>query len=250
MPVDANVADDAAVASTPSRWKVKSSCSMMVSPSMPTTSVMLVTRREPSPGAPSARSTSSASADLLAHRAWIGSSKPDICIIISRRFERVARRVGVHGRDRAVVAGVHGLQHVERTRRRGTSPTMMRSGRMRRLLRTRSRCVTSPRPSTFGGRVSSRHDVRLLQLELGRVLDGDDALGVGNERRQAVEQRRLAGARTAGDQDVQPARTMARSRSPAAAVIEPMRDQVVDRERIARRSGGSRAAGRRARAAG
>ena len=37
-----------------------------------------------------------------------------------------------------------------------TSPTMMRSGRMRSALRTRSRCVTSPRPSRLAVRVSSR----------------------------------------------------------------------------------------------
>ena len=36
-----------------------------------------------------------------------------------------------------------------------TSPTMIRSGRMRSELRTRSRIVTSPRPSTLGGRASS-----------------------------------------------------------------------------------------------
>ena len=37
-----------------------------------------------------------------------------------------------------------------------TSPTTMRSGRMRSELRTRSRMVTWPLPSTFGGRDSSR----------------------------------------------------------------------------------------------
>ena len=37
-----------------------------------------------------------------------------------------------------------------------TSPTMMRSGRMRRQLRTRSRMVTWPSPSRLGGRVSRR----------------------------------------------------------------------------------------------
>ena len=36
-----------------------------------------------------------------------------------------------------------------------TSPTTMRSGRIRRALRTRSRIFTSPRPSMFGGRDSS-----------------------------------------------------------------------------------------------
>ena len=84
------------------------------------------------------------------------------------------------------------------------SPTMMRSGRMRRALRTRSRVVTSPTPSMFGGRVSMPDDVRLLQLQLGGVLDGGDALVVRDERRQGVEQRRLAAAGAAGDQDVDP----------------------------------------------
>ena len=37
-----------------------------------------------------------------------------------------------------------------------TSPTTMRSGRIRSALRTRSRMVISPRPSMFGGRDSSR----------------------------------------------------------------------------------------------
>ena len=37
-----------------------------------------------------------------------------------------------------------------------TSPTMMRSGRMRSALRTRSRIVTWPRPSMLGGRLSRR----------------------------------------------------------------------------------------------
>ena len=37
-----------------------------------------------------------------------------------------------------------------------TSPTMMRSGRMRSALRTRSRIVTDPLPSTLGGRDSRR----------------------------------------------------------------------------------------------
>ena len=37
-----------------------------------------------------------------------------------------------------------------------TSPTMMRSGRMRRALRTRSRIVTSPLLSMLGGRASNR----------------------------------------------------------------------------------------------
>ena len=37
-----------------------------------------------------------------------------------------------------------------------TSPTTMRSGRIRRALIMSCRCRTAPLPSTFGGRVSSR----------------------------------------------------------------------------------------------
>ena len=46
------------------------------------------------------------------------------------------------------------------------------------------------------------HDMRLLQLQLGGVLAGDDALVVLDVAGQAVEQRRLAGAGAAGDEDV------------------------------------------------
>src|SRR5689334_19207322 len=37
-----------------------------------------------------------------------------------------------------------------------TSPTTIRSGRIRSAFRTSARIVTSPRPSTFGGRASNR----------------------------------------------------------------------------------------------
>src|SRR5574341_1405696 len=73
-----------------------------------------------------------------------------------------------------------------------TSPTMMRSGRMRRLLITRSRCVIRARLEAY--------DVVLAQQELGRVLDRHDPLVVGDEARDHVEQRRLAGARAARDE--------------------------------------------------
>jgi len=53
--------------------------------------------------------------------------------------------------------------------------------------------VICPSPSKIGRRVSSRPH-GLLQLKLGRVLAGDDALVVVDELRQAIEQRRFAGA--------------------------------------------------------
>ena len=63
-----------------------------------------------------------------------------------------------------------------------TSPTMMRSGRMRRLFRTRSRCVTSPAPSVFGGPRFHADAVAVLQDQFGRVFDRDDPLAVGHEQ--------------------------------------------------------------------
>ena len=63
--------------------------------------------------------------------------------------------------------------------------------------------VIWPLPSMFGGRASSGEHVVLVELELLGVLDGDDALVAGDERRQHVEHRRLAGAGTAGHDDVQ-----------------------------------------------
>ena len=51
-------------------------------------------------------------------------------------------------------------------------------------------------------RLEPRH-VLLVELQLGRVLDRDDALLVADEAGQHVEQRRLAGAGAAADQHVQ-----------------------------------------------
>ena len=115
----------------------------------------------------------------------------------------VARRVGVQRGHRAVVAGVHGLEHVERFRTAAladddpfgphTQGVAHQVGGGDRAL---AFDVRRPR--------FQPHHVVLLQLQFGRVLDRDDALVVRDEARQRVEQRRLAGTGTAGDDDVQP----------------------------------------------
>ena len=64
--------------------------------------------------------------------------------------------------------------------------------------------MIAPAPSMFGGRRFQAHHVALLQMQFGRVLDGDDALFLGDEARERVQHRGLAGAGTAGDHDVQP----------------------------------------------
>ena len=113
-----------------------------------------------------------------------------------------------------------------------TSPTTMRSGRMRSELRTRSRMVISPLPSMFGGRALEPDHVLLLELQLDRVLDGDDALSLGDERGQHVEQRRLAGAGAAGDDDVQPRLDAGLEQLGHLGDQGAEADQVVDLERV------------------
>ena len=96
----------------PVRTKRKISCIVMTSPSMPVISATLVTLRLPSDRRVTWTTTS------IALAIWLridcdGHRMPLMPIICSRRRERVARRVGVDGRHRAFVAGVHRLQHVE-----------------------------------------------------------------------------------------------------------------------------------------
>ena len=71
------------------------------------------------------------------------------------------------------------------------SPMMMRSGRIRRALRTQ--VAGRHRALAFDVRRPrfQADDVVLLQLQFGRVLDRHDALVVRDEARQRVEQRRL-----------------------------------------------------------
>ena len=116
--------------------------------------------------------------------------------------QRVARRVGVDRRQRAVVAGVHRLQHVERFFAADLADDDAvgphTQGVAHQLpLADRALAFDVGRPRL------EPHDVLLLQLQLGRVLDRDDALVLGDEARQHVQQRRLAGAGAAADQAVQ-----------------------------------------------
>ena len=85
------------------------------------------------------------------------------------------------------------------------SPTMMRSGRMRRALRTRSRMATWPLPSMFGGRVSSRTTWSWWSWSSTASSMVTMRSSSGMNDGQDVQQRGLAGAGAAGDQDVQPA---------------------------------------------
>ncbi len=107
------------------------------------------------------------------------------------------------GRQRPVVTGVHRLQHVERF---FASDLADHDAVGAHTQGVDEQLPLPDRALAFDVRRTrlEPRDVLLVQLELGRVFDRDDALALGDEARQHVEQRRLAGARAAADERVQP----------------------------------------------
>ena len=107
------------------------------------------------------------------------------------------------GGERAVVTRVHGLEHVE-----GLAATNLTDddavgshtqGVAHQVTDLDLALALDVRRAGF-----EREDVLLLELELLGVFDGDDALVVGDEGGEHVEQRRLPGAGTAAHDHVQP----------------------------------------------
>ena len=117
--------------------------------------------------------------------------------------QRVTRRVGVERGERSVVTGVHGLQHVHRFGRAHLAhddPVGAHTERVHEKEALRHFAA-----ALDVGRAGLEPDhVRLAQLQFRRVFDGHDPVGGRDERGQDVEQRRLAGAGAAGDQNVEP----------------------------------------------
>ena len=73
----------------------------------------------------------------------------------------------------------------------------------------------------------------LLQLQLGSVFDGDDSLCCGHMCREPVQERRLAGARSAGDENVQLAADAAREELRRLVRERAEPDQTFEREHFA-----------------
>ena len=106
----------------------------------------------------------------------------------------VGRRVGVARRQRALVAGVHGLQHVEGL----AGPDLADHDAVGAHPQGVAHEVADAHlPVALGaGRAGLEADhVATGQPQLGGVLDGDDPVVVGDLGGQGVEQRGLAGAR-------------------------------------------------------
>ena len=94
-------------------------------------------------------------------------------------LERVARRVGVNRRHRPFVAGVHRLQHVERLFAAALADDDAIRPHAQRV--AHEIALANLALALDVGRAGLQAaDMRLLQLQFRRVLDGDEALAVRN----------------------------------------------------------------------
>ena len=96
------------------------------------------------------------------------------------------------------MAGVHRLQHVEGFFAAALAEDDAVGAHAQRVLDEVALLQLAMALDVGRPRFHARH-MRLLQLQLGGVLDGDQALVFRNEGRQRVEHRRLAGAGAARD---------------------------------------------------
>src|SRR6516164_3589132 len=107
-------------------------------------------------------------------------------------------------RHRAIVAGVHRLKHVERF---GAAYLAEDDAVGAHAQSIAQQVAHGDLAGAFEVRRAGLqpHDMRLLQLQFGRILDRHGALDRIDQSRQGVEQSRLAGTGAAGNQDVEPA---------------------------------------------
>src|SRR2546426_3494056 len=116
--------------------------------------------------------------------------------------ERIARVVGMQSAHRAVVTGVHRLEHVESF---GTAALAYHDSVWSHAKAVAHEVADGDGASTLDVlrlRLEA-DDMNLAQAELGRVLARDDALGCRYEPGQDVQESGLAGPRTTRHDDVQ-----------------------------------------------
>ncbi len=114
------------------------------------------------------------------------------------------------------------------------SPTMIRSGRMCRALRSRSRMVISPLPSRFGGRASSVTTCAWLSCSsaASSMVTIRSSSGMNDER--TLRRGRLARAGAAGDEDVELGLDADPQELEHLRRRGPEPDEVVDGDRLGR----------------
>ena len=143
------------------------------------------------------------SAELICSRmAWLGQVDAREQHECFQAVQCIARAVGVHSGQRAIVPRVHGLEHVEHLVTANLTDDDAVGAHTKRVA---NQFALRDLTLAFDvGRAGlEAHHVRLQQLELGGVLDGYDTFLGRNVLGQGVEQRGLTGTGTAGDQRVE-----------------------------------------------
>ena len=216
----------------------KMSCSVITSASMRWTSVIAVTRREPSSSR--SRWTIRSSAEATCSRiARTGRSKPAISTIVSMRASASRGALAWTVRERAVVAGVHRLEHVERLGAADLADDDAVGAHAQRVA-----------DEVADRDLALALDVRRARLEpehvplcswssaASSIVTMRSSSGIDGGQR--VEQRRLAGAGAAGDEDVQLRLDAAlRGSRPTPSVSVPRRTRSLQVEPLASRTCGS-----------
>ena len=113
-------------------------------------------------------------------------------------------RVGVAGGQRALVARVHRPQHVDRLRPSDLADDDPVGAHAQGVAHQLADRGGARAPSAVAGPRLEPHHVGAGQAELGGVLDGDDALAVGEQGAERVEHGGLAGAGAAAHDHVGP----------------------------------------------
>ena len=143
--------------------------------------------------------------------------------------QSVPRAVGVDGRERAVMARIHGLQHVERfgaANLADDDPVGPHAQRVAHELADRHAVLAG---QVHRARLEPK-DMPLIEPELGGVLDRHDPLSVGDRRRQRVQQGGLSRAGSARDQHVQLGANASLDKLDGLLTQGAQLDHVVERE--------------------
>ena len=103
----------------------------------------------------------------------------------------------------------------------------------------RRELATSSRADRGGGRCLGlgleAHAVEVIDLQLGRILDRDQAFAARDEAREHVEQRRLAAAGAAANQDVEASHDADIEKIGHAPVERARRHEILDRHSLGRK---------------
>ncbi len=109
----------------------------------------------------------------------------------------------MNGGQRAVMTRIHGLKHVQR----------FAAANLANHDAVRAHTKSVDYQFTLTNRALALHvrrtalqsdNVVLLHLQFRGVFDRNDSFPVGDETRQRIQQRGFAGARSAGDYDIEP----------------------------------------------